>query len=154
MNTEADPVVGNWYRHLDKGQCFQVVAVDEALGTVEIQHFDGDLEEIDIDVWRQTPLEPADEPENWSGAFDVGELDDLTGTEVTDTPPEDWVEPLDEQPRRDLRPWEETAEEQGDDWDEGSMQEEPLPEEAASEGPILAEERSKPRIPRAYDEDE
>ena len=29
MNSEADPIVGNWYRHLDKGQPFVVVAVDD-----------------------------------------------------------------------------------------------------------------------------
>jgi len=156
MNTEADPIVGNWYTHLDKGQCFQVVAVDEDAGIVEIQHFDGDLEEIDMDAWRQTPIEPADEPENWSGALDVGELDDLTGTEVTDTQAEDWSEPLNEQPRPDLRPWEETAEEQGDDWGEGSTEEEPLNEEPATEVPEMPgeEEESEGRIPRAHDEDE
>ncbi|MGJ0483765.1 MAG: DUF6763 family protein, partial [Methylomicrobium sp.] len=51
MKNEADPIVGNWYQHLDKGQAFQVVAVDEDAGAVELQHFDGDVEEIDLDAW-------------------------------------------------------------------------------------------------------
>jgi hypothetical protein len=34
----------------------------------------------------------SDEPENWTGALDIEELDD-PGTEVTDTSPDDWAEP-------------------------------------------------------------
>ena len=32
MSTEVDPIVGNWYQHLDKGQRFLVVAFDEKEG--------------------------------------------------------------------------------------------------------------------------
>ncbi|MGD2073675.1 MAG: hypothetical protein PVI91_07855 [Gammaproteobacteria bacterium] len=95
MPTEADPIVGRWYQHLDKGQEFCVVAVNEDDGLVEIQHFDGDLEEIDSDIWYQLDLEPIEEPENWAGPIDFGEIDDL-GTEVTDTTGEDWKAPLQE----------------------------------------------------------
>jgi len=45
MDTLIDPIFGNWYRHLDKGQMFMVVAVDESDSLVELQHFDGDVEE-------------------------------------------------------------------------------------------------------------
>lgn len=93
--TTQTPVIGQWYRHLDKGQEFQVVALDEDSDTVEMQHFDGDLEELDLQSWFALPLEPIAEPENWSGALDVGEIDDL-GTEMTDTRPGDWTEPLEE----------------------------------------------------------
>ncbi len=31
MDNELDPIVGNWYRHLDKGQIFRVVALDECV---------------------------------------------------------------------------------------------------------------------------
>ena len=82
MPTEADPILGNWYQHLDKGQKFCVVAFNEDEGLIEMQHFDGDLEEIDSDTWYQLDLEPIEEPENWSGPIDVGEIDDL-GTEIT-----------------------------------------------------------------------
>ena len=62
MPTEADPVVQNWYLHLDKGQRFVVVAVDQDEGTVEIQNFDGNIEEITIDNWYELDIEPAAEP--------------------------------------------------------------------------------------------
>ena len=93
MATELDPIVDNWYFHRDKGQRFYVVAVDEEEGTVEIQHFDSDLEEISLNAWYDMDIELSEAPENWSGAMDIVEQDDL-GTEITDTKPEDWSEPL------------------------------------------------------------
>ncbi len=97
MPTDIDPIVGNWYQHLDKGQRFRVVAFDEDDGLVETQHFDGDIEEIPIDIWYQQELETAEAPENWSGALDIGTKDDY-GTEITDTDISDWSEPLQEFP--------------------------------------------------------
>lgn len=95
MSTENDPIIGNWYRHQDKGQRFQVVALDEKNATVELQHFDGDLEEVDLELWYTLDIDICDEPENWSGPIDIGELDDY-GTGITDTTPEEWDEPLEE----------------------------------------------------------
>ena len=43
MGNRLPPIVGNWYAHRDKGALFQVVALDEDAGTVEIQEFDGGL---------------------------------------------------------------------------------------------------------------
>ena len=76
MPTDIDPIVGNWYQHLDKGQRFRVVAFDEDGGLVETQHFDGDIEEIPLDIWHQQDLEIAEAPENWGGAMDIGTKDD------------------------------------------------------------------------------
>jgi hypothetical protein len=93
MATDADPVVGNWYRHTaDKGQKFEVVAVDEERGTVEIQHFDGDLEELEVDNWYQMEVEPIEAPENWSGPVDSFVEEELDYTE-TDMDVQDWEAP-------------------------------------------------------------
>jgi hypothetical protein len=108
MPTELDPIVGNWYTHLDKGQRFIVVDLDEDNGLVETQHFDGDLEEISLDNWYQQELEPAEEPENWSGALDISDKDDF-GTEITDTDQSDWEEDME-----DIRPAAAAEEEVGD----------------------------------------
>jgi len=94
MAADIDPVLESWYRHLDKGQEFCVVAVDDD-GFVEIQYFDGSLEAIDLEAWYELDIETADEPENWSGALDVSETDDL-GTEITDTTEADWRAPAEE----------------------------------------------------------
>jgi hypothetical protein len=95
MATEIDPIIDNWYMHLDKGQRFQVVDIDEDAGTVELQHFDGDLEEVTMDEWYEMDIDVAEEPENWSGPLDIGTKDDF-GTEITDTDISEWTEPLQE----------------------------------------------------------
>ena len=92
MRNELDPRIDQWYAHLDKGQRFFVIDIDEEEKTVEIQHFDGDIEEISMDEWRNLRIELSEEPENWAGALDISEKDDL-GTGVTDTRPADWSEP-------------------------------------------------------------
>jgi hypothetical protein len=124
MTTEADPILGNWYQHLDKGQTFCVVALNEDEGLVEVQHFDGDLEEIDRDIWYQLELEPIEEPENWSGPIDVGEIDDL-GTQVTDTSGEDWNAPLQELQPAEPETGDEESEASADEWGEPPATEEP-----------------------------
>ncbi len=95
MAAKLDPIMGNWYCHLDKGQRFFVAAVDEKAETVEVQHFDGDVEEFDLDTWYQLDIDVCEAPVNWSGPFDIGNVDDL-GTEVSDTRPSEWNEPLSE----------------------------------------------------------
>ncbi len=97
MTTEADPIVTTWYQHLDKGQKFQVVAVDNNENSIDIQYFDGDIEEIDIDDWYLMELEQIESPEDISGALDVSEVDDL-GASITDTSPSDWDAPA-QQPK-------------------------------------------------------
>ena len=92
MPNELDPRIDQWYAHFDKGQLFYVTAIDEQQNAVEVQHFDGDLEELSLDEWRDLHIELSVEPENWSGALDIAEEDDL-GTGVTDTRPDDWTEP-------------------------------------------------------------
>lgn len=97
------PIVSQWYRHFDKGQRFQVTAFDEDAGTVAIQNFDGDVEEIDIDEWYLLEVEPIEPPEDWTGPVDVVERDDL-GYSDTGMSGEDWSEPLEEGNEEEQRP--------------------------------------------------
>ena len=83
MPNELDPLEDQWYTFVDKGQRFYIVAIDEDASTIEVQHFDGDLEEYSFDDWRELGVELSEAPENWDGALDLGELDDL-GTEITE----------------------------------------------------------------------
>lgn len=92
MPNELDPRIDQWYAHLDKGQRFFVTAIYDEENMVEVQHFDGDIEELSIDEWRDMDIELSVEPENWAGAMDIANEDDL-GTGVTDTRPDDWAEP-------------------------------------------------------------
>ena len=92
MRNEFDPRIDQWYSHLDKGQRFYVTAINEEENTVDIQHFDGDLEEFSLEEWRDLRIVLSEQPENWRGALDISEKDDL-GTGITDTRSGDWSEP-------------------------------------------------------------
>ena len=85
------PEVGSWYRRLN-GNLFEVVAVDEEDATVELQHFDGTIEEVELESWPEMSVEPAEAPEDWSGSVDVG-LEDLQ--QMDSAPVLDWQDPLD-----------------------------------------------------------
>ena len=68
------PGVGEWYR-LPGAVPFEVVAVDDDDGTVEVQYADGTVEEIDLADWcawaDHGELTSADPSEDWSDAADV-----------------------------------------------------------------------------------
>ena len=85
--------IDQWYRRQDKGEAFLVTAYDDKSRTIEIQTFDGDVDEIDEEVWSTLPLELAEPPENWTGPVDDVEVDDLGYTE-TDMAEADWSAPL------------------------------------------------------------
>ena len=78
MNDVGKPQIGDWYRRLDKGEAFRVVTVDDASGDVEIQSFDGELDSIEAEEWDGLELERAAEPEDWTGALEDVEPDDVT----------------------------------------------------------------------------
>lgn len=64
------PVIGHWYRRTN-GALFEVVAVDEQDGTVELQYFDGTIDEIDLENWPALLVERVRAPEDWTGSLDV-----------------------------------------------------------------------------------
>ena len=80
------PGIGDWYR-LSGGELFEVVAINEDDATIDIQHFDGTVEEMDREDWEAQwddgLIEPAEPPEDWSGSVDVDGDDELpTGGEA------------------------------------------------------------------------
>jgi hypothetical protein len=88
--TEVAPVIGNWYKH-ENGEIFEIVAMDADDGAIEIQYFDGTIEEIEVDAWEQMEIEEAEPPEDWSGSVDV---DDDEVEELQDLPTENFDDPL------------------------------------------------------------
>jgi len=68
VGREYEPTVGQWYEDLENEETFQVLKVDEDREIVEIQHLDGDVEELDVDDWAELDLELSEEPEGWSGS--------------------------------------------------------------------------------------
>jgi hypothetical protein len=68
------PEIGRWYRD-PNGNLFEVVAVDDQDGTIEMQHFDGTLEESEPEGWLARHAETAAAPEDWSGSVDINQED-------------------------------------------------------------------------------
>jgi len=78
------PIIGNWFRR-PNGTLFEVVAVDEDDGTVEIQQFDGTIGEFEIENWPQLLLVEISAPEDWSGSVDM-DPEDFVGKKESDMP--------------------------------------------------------------------
>jgi hypothetical protein len=87
----AYPIIGHWYRR-SNGSLFEVVAVDEKDATVDLQYFDGTIDEIDMDRWAQLLIELVDAPEDWSGSVDM-DPEDFTGDNNGELPA-GWHDPL------------------------------------------------------------
>lgn len=99
--TAPQPEIGSWYRQ-SGGELFEVVAFDGDEGTIEIQYFDGTVEERDIEdweaLWEDGALETADPPEDWTGSVDVEPEDQGNSVDVFDdarTPRSSGIDGLD-----------------------------------------------------------
>ena len=64
------PVIGEWFRRTG-GDSFEVVAIDQDDRTIEIQYFDGTIEELEFADWFEEPIEATEAPEDWTGSVDV-----------------------------------------------------------------------------------
>ncbi len=82
MDNAIEPTVGHWYQDLEDGELFQVLAFDEDESVLEMQYFDGDLEEVSLEEWRGMDVEVTDAPEDWTGPVDDVERDDLDFSEI------------------------------------------------------------------------
>jgi hypothetical protein len=69
-----EPVIGEWYR-VTSGELFEVVAIDAKDSTIEVQFFDGTLEEFDAESWLAEVAAEADAPEDWTGSVDIDQED-------------------------------------------------------------------------------
>jgi hypothetical protein len=93
MMNEFQPRIGDWYQNIT-GDNFEIVALDEDETTMEIQYYDGAIEEIDFDTWNEMEIVPIEPPEDWSGSLDI-EREDY-GVDLELTSPNDHINPIDE----------------------------------------------------------
>ncbi len=87
MGREYEPAAGRWFRDLEEDESFLVLSIDEDAEIVEIQHVDGDIEELDLDTWAEMDLEPTEQPEGWTGS--TAQDDDLDEEEEWDEDDDD-----------------------------------------------------------------
>jgi len=113
MSNEIDPVAGSWYEHVERGQKFKVVDVDDERGVIEVQYATGEIDEMDIDEWYDLEIEPIEiEQSVVSSGQDPGYEDEESS---------DDGKPRSKHPKR---PWEENEEQEDeekeeDDWPDG-----------------------------------
>jgi hypothetical protein len=93
VSRDYEPVPGQWYENLEEEEQFRVLTMDEDSELIEIEYLDGDIEELDLEAWREMDLERIEEPEGWSDDDEESEDE------------EEWDE-------------EEDEDEDDDDWDE------------------------------------
>lgn len=86
------PQIGNWYKEIQQGIMFEVVAVDESEQTIETQLIDGAITEYDFDSWNDMLLEEMEEPEDWRNAYELSSEDYLNPDDTIH--PEDWNGPI------------------------------------------------------------
>ncbi len=86
------PTIRAWYKDLQTGLTFEVVAWDPQTLLVETQLIDGEIGEYDMESWRELLLINIAEPEDWRNPFDLDSADSID----PDLPmhPEDWSGPL------------------------------------------------------------
>jgi hypothetical protein len=93
MARTPNPVVESWYHHSEKAQKFLVTAIDEHSDSVEVQYFDGTLDEFELSTWYAMDVEPVEAPEDWTGPVDMDDLSSIDA-EMTDA---DWDAPYNEE---------------------------------------------------------
>ncbi|MEW8691739.1 MAG: DUF6763 family protein [Candidatus Thiodiazotropha endolucinida] len=66
--------IGDWFKTVD-GNNLEVVAFDPDDGVVEVQFYDGTVEEYDMEDWESLEVKPIAPPEDWSGSYDLSKDD-------------------------------------------------------------------------------
>jgi hypothetical protein len=87
------PVIGEWFRRTG-GDSFEVVAIDRDDHTIEIQYFDGTVEEIELEEWREAEIESCEAPEDWTGSLDVEPEDTENEYQAEPGNTKTWADPL------------------------------------------------------------
>ncbi len=101
MSRELIPTAGRWYRDLERDETFKVVTVDEDDDLVEIQHADGELEDLESAEWYEMDLERIAEPEDWVREDENSAEEDDRDDDVEDEDDEDEDDDDDDDDRED-----------------------------------------------------
>ncbi|MDH5301289.1 MAG: hypothetical protein OEW58_08010 [Gammaproteobacteria bacterium] len=90
MLNELSPIVDQWYQHPDQGQPFLIVDIDDDAEAIEIQYFDGTMDELSFSEWEGMTIEECATPDSWSGGLEEpdAEIDEITAEFLDDD--DDW----------------------------------------------------------------
>lgn len=69
------PQIGAWYLDQVADTLFEIVAIEDHFGTIEIQFENGDIDEMDIDQWDNKLFSPSSAPEDSLSAYGMSSDD-------------------------------------------------------------------------------
>lgn len=98
MVRKLEPIVGEWYRDHGEQRLFEVVAMDDADGVIDIQYADGDVLALNRDSWRDLLLSMAPPPTDQFGESDFASDGEAGNAQLLD---DDWHDSHDELPGED-----------------------------------------------------
>ena len=90
MITPFEPVIGEWYK-MPEGTVFEVVAINEHDGSIDVQYADGTIGEFDVETWAMLELVTVAPPDA-TGDYDDTLSEDLHSIEELDGIREDWTQ--------------------------------------------------------------
>jgi hypothetical protein len=71
------PEVNSWYQDVEEDEIFEVVAVDDQEGYIEVQYLSGEIGEFDMETWREMLIITAQPPEDWRAPFEISDDEDV-----------------------------------------------------------------------------
>lgn len=69
------PEISAWYQDVASGNLFEIVAIDEASGTIEYQLVDGEVGEFEPTTWQNLYIVTAEAPEDWRSPYELNSED-------------------------------------------------------------------------------
>src|ERR1700736_5400210 len=85
------PVIGTWYWDLEHASRFAIVATDNGGDEgIEIQYFEGEVEEIDMETWYMMRVVSIAAPSDWTGPFEL-EGEDSNNSKDETQHPSNWT---------------------------------------------------------------
>ncbi len=67
--------IGHWYRINFAADPVEVISLDDNEQTIEFQHFEGEIESLDVSDWQSLIPVEVEAPEDWSGAYEMERQD-------------------------------------------------------------------------------
>jgi len=84
--------IGDWFRTVD-GDELEIVAYDPDEGVIEVQFYDGTVEEYDLEDWVELAAKAIAPPKDWAGSYDLPRDD--YGVDLDNPAGDNHINPLD-----------------------------------------------------------
>lgn len=77
MQSRQLPEAGQWFLDRQSSQKLEVIDVDELNQCIQVQFFESELEELEMESWEELDLIPIPQPDDWTGPFEISDESDF-----------------------------------------------------------------------------